>query len=511
MRRTAGNEAGGGWPRRLGEGTRALLGLAALVAAAAAIAFVATRLIGGPDPPEVQAEEVAAAGREAGGEAAGEADPFAWKPDRREDFEDRAADGLAHVLYANSPGGVLASAKRTARWRDEIEAAAEGADFDPDLLEAMVFLESAGRPDVIAGDDVEAAAGLTQILASTGNDLLGMEIDVDASQTLTKQAAKASAKGDERKFRELLAERARVDERFDPEEALAGAGRYLTAARAEFAEDDLAVVSYHMGIGNLEDVIQAYAGSDAPARELVEGEDLSYAQLFFDSSPERHPEAWAVLSEFLDDSATYLWRVYAAREIMRLYRDDPAALEARAEQQTAKATQEEVMHPPEETEIFEEPADIAAAVEDEELVSLPVDSSLGFTIDKQMGELATKLDQPPELYRALRPEALAALIYLSSQVREASAATEPLRVTSTVRDASYQDLLVGQNPEATSGYSLHTTGYSFDILRKYQNDKQAEAFQFALDRLRALNVLDYAYEPAAIHITVGPDAAPLVD
>ncbi len=379
---------------------------------------------------------MAAVGRDAGGES----DPFAWKPERREDLEERASAGLSHVLYANSPGGVLASAKRTDRWREEIEAAAKASGTDPDQLEAMVFLESAGRPDVIAGTDVEDAAGLTQILASTGIDLLGMEIDVKRSEELTKKAAKASEKGDEAEYRRLLRERAEVDERFDPVEALAATGRYLTTARESFAEDDLAVVSYHMGIGNLEDVIQAYAGSDAPARELVESGDLSYAQLFFDSSPTRNPEAWSVLSEFADDSATYLWRVLAAEEIMRLYRDDPAELERLADLQTAKATQEEVLHPASETEVFEDPGAIAEATEAGELVAIPADESLGFkVVEEQLGELAPKLGTPPETYRALRPEALAALIYLSSQVKEASGAAKPLKVTSAVRDLEYQE------------------------------------------------------------------------
>jgi hypothetical protein len=128
-----------------------------------------------------------------------------------------------------------------------------------------------------------------------------------------------------------------------------------------------------------------------------------------------------------------------------------------------------------------------------------------------MGELAPELDEVPELYSALRPEALAALIYLSAQVREIGDANRPLRVTSTVRDLEYQDLLVGENPEATSGYSLHTTGWSFDILRDYEDREQARAFQFVLDRMRALNLLDYAYEPAAIHISVSDSAAPLVE
>ena len=75
-------------------------------------------------------------------------------------------------------------------------------------------------------------------------------------------------------------------------------------------------------------------------------------------------------------------------------------------------------------------------------------------------------------------------------------------MTSAVRDLEYQALLAARNPEATQEYSLHTTGWSFDVLREYQNDLQASAFQFVLDRLRALAVIDYAVEPRAIHVTV---------
>jgi hypothetical protein len=87
-------------------------------------------------------------------------------------------------------------------------------------------------------------------------------------------------------------------------------------------------------------------------------------------------------------------------------------------------------------------------------------------------------------------------------VRELSGAFAPLRITSTVRDRAYQELLIGSNPEATDEYSLHTTGWSFDVLRDYENRRQAEAFQFTLDRLSALALLDYAVEPGAIHVTV---------
>ena len=41
-------------------------------------------------------------------------DPFAYEDDRRVEFERRAAAGFAHVVYAKSPGGVVATADRVA-------------------------------------------------------------------------------------------------------------------------------------------------------------------------------------------------------------------------------------------------------------------------------------------------------------------------------------------------------------------------------------------------------------
>ena len=125
--------------------------------------------------------------------------------------------------------------------------------------------------------------------------------------------------------------------------------------------------------------------------------------------------------------------------------------------------------------------------------------------------MADELDVEPETYRVLRPQALAALTYLAGKVRAVSGEAKPLTVTSATRDQEYQDLLVGINSEATTEYSLHTTGWSFDIRRNYASDRQAKAFQFALDRLRAHAILDYAYEPAAIHVTVSENADVLLD
>ena len=68
-------------------------------------------------------------------------------------------------------------------------------------------------------------------------------------------------------------------------------------------------------------------------------------------------------------------------------------------------------------------------------------------------------------------------------------------------------MLARRNIEATRGLSLHTTGWAFDIARRYRSRAQALAFQFMLDRLTALNMIAWVREPDAIHVTVGPRAA----
>jgi hypothetical protein len=127
-----------------------------------------------------------------------------------------------------------------------------------------------------------------------------------------------------------------------------------------------------------------------------------------------------------------------------------------------------------------------------------------------MGELAKKVGAPRNLYRGLRPESYALAAYLARQVRAAGGGRNPLTVSSTVRDKKYQQQLIGTDIEATRAYSLHTTGYAFDVLRRYSGSRQALAFQFTLDRLQALNLIAWAREPAAIHITAGGEASKLV-
>jgi hypothetical protein len=223
----------------------------------------------------------------------------------------------------------------------------------------------------------------------------------------------------------------------------------------ELGREDLAVVSYHMGIGNLQNALGAYGDEDA-----------SYARLFFDAAPDRHPRAYRTLTDLGDDSKTYLWRVLASREIMRLYREDRSRLDRLARLHAAAPSGELVLHPPGETAEGD-----LRPFEDVGRYGL------------RAGARATEL----------RPAAYSLAAYLGLGVRGVSGVRRPLTVTRTAR------------PDG----GIHATGFAFDIRRDYANGRQAEAFQFMLDRLQALNLIAWVRDPDVIHITASAEGAEL--
>lgn len=467
----------------------------ALTALAALIVVVTLILRGGGDEPPPPAVLAPGAGIP-------DQDPLAWTPERSDEYAERAADGWAHALYTRTADGLPTGIARTREWRDEIEAATEGTEISPDTLEAMVLLESAGRPEARASDDLAGAVGLVQIVAETGRSLLGMHVDLEASRRVTRRMQRAARRGQTERLERLRAERRRVDERFDPVKSLAGAVRYLEFAREQLGRDDLAIASYHMGVGNLQTALARYGQGTVP-----------YVQLYFDSTPTHHGEAWRFLNGLGDDSSTYLWRVRAAREILDLARDDPDELERRTALMNERNSAEVALHPPDETDPYDDPDELRDARDEGEVAPLPRGylARHGLRIDPQMGELARRVGEERPTYRGLRREALATLAYLGAGVRAISGTRRPLRVTSTVRDAEYQAELAGVEMQATDGYSLHTTGYAFDIARDYADRDQALAMQFLLDRLTALNLIAWVREPGAIHVTVSADAARLLE
>ena len=335
----------------------------------------------------------------------------------------------------------MESARRTARYRPLVERAAEPAGLDADVMEAIVLLESAGRPDAAADPRLEGAVGLTQILASTGQGLLAMEVDTARSRVLTARIARARARGRTGMARRLEAARRRVDERFDPRKALVATARYLTFARGELGRDDLAVVSYHMGVGNLSGgdrglrrgpgrelrraVLREHAQQPRPRLAAPAGPGRRLGHLFLARSgrppdhgavPRPTPRRWPATPSCTRP------RTPPRRCCIRGRR--PRCTTTRTSSRTPSAT---VSYAP----------------------SPNAPAETGLRRARQMGELARRLEQPRGLYRGLRPEAYALALYLARLTRDAGGGVSPLTVTSTVRDREYQGLLRRSNPEAT--------------------------------------------------------------
>jgi hypothetical protein len=454
----------------------------AIVAAIVAIVVLVIGL-GGSSQPALPLPGI---GRPARG-----GDPFAYSPSRQADFVARAVAGNDHVVYALSPGGVIATAARVARWRALVERATAGTGIDPNVLEGIVYLESAGRPNVIAGVDPAAAAGLTQILAQTGQALLGMHVDLRRSRALTAQIDRAYAAGRPALMARLQARRALIDDRFDPLKALRATVRYLRLAERRFGRLDLAVESYHMGMGNLQTVLDLYDG----------GQPVPYGQLFFDTSPDDHAPAYGLLQSLSDDSRLYWWRVLASVRIMRMYRTDRPALERMASLEDATDSDARVLHPPDRTQVFADPSALRAGFATRAVLPLPSNpDELGLSYAPSMGRLARRFGEPARLYRGLRPAALDLLIELAARVRALSGVSAPLKVTGTVTDKRYADALGGAPV-------LSSAGWTFQIARDYASRAQAEAFQAMLDRLQALNLIAWTRTLYTIDVTVASDAS----
>lgn len=478
----------------------AAIGIVVIAVSAVAV-IVATVVFRGRDTapePEIALELPAQIARP---------DPLEYEPGRTEEYERAAAFGLSHVLFEKSPGGVVEAAERTARFRDAVERAVSGSDVDADTVEAIVLLESAGREDVIAGDDPENASGLTQILAETATSFLGMAVDLEASRRLTRLLNEAVRRGDEGEADRLRSERRRVDARFDPEQALAGTVRYLSEAKKVFGRDDLAVVSYHMGIGNLASVVRAYSGREDEAVDAVVRDDgIDYARLYFDSSPTVHRAAWERLASFGDDSQTYYWRVLAARGVMRLFRSDPARLERLVKLHDHLPSAGLVLHPPAARGRFVDAGQLEDALARGSLVPARAGSAARFAIDPQLERVAARLHEDPNTYVALRPRAARMLTYLAGKVYELSGEQRSLAVTRATYDEGAAATLTPRDPGAAADAAVHATGFAFDIRRRYGSGAQAAAFQWTLERLEALGLIAWTRGRSVIHLVVSPRA-----
>ena len=334
-------------------------------------------------------------------------------------------------------------------------------------MEAMVLLESAGRPEVIAGDDPEAASGLAQIVASTGIDLLGMRIDLPLSQELTADYA-ANAGG---RLGEGGSPRARRRRRSGAKavrpagELSAGTWRCCASAARSTSgssrprrstgwpatwRSPTSVRPPRPGGGQLPHGHRQPPVGDRALRrrtpgaptiaELVAAEDLDYAQLFFDSSPLGHRDAWDLLGS-LRRRQLHVPVASARRasgscaSIARI-----ATGSASSRGSTRQGDGGGGLPSGGGDRAVRRPGGARGRARGGELVAHPGRRPLRLR-GRQPARPARRASStsPLDPYRSLRPEALATLIYMTARVRAINDGEGALIVTSAVRDQEYQE------------------------------------------------------------------------
>jgi hypothetical protein len=165
-----------------------------------------------------------------------------------------------------------------------------------------------------------------------------------------------------------------------------------------------------------------------------------------------------LLSSFGDDSSTYLWRVNAAREIMRLNRSDPKQLARLAALDRSGGAGTRRLYPngaPEAHASPKKPPNYGPAI--------------GLRLTGQ-----AKATFAPDAGTA------AVLPYIGAGTRKISH-WAPLIVTSA-------------------------RGARIEIVRRYRSERQALAFQYMLDRLQAWNLIAWGRGGRTLAIVVGPNA-----
>ena len=196
----------------------------------------------------------------------------------------------------------------------------------------------------------------------------------------------------------------------------------------------------------------------------------------------------------------------AAERVLHFYRASPAGLLWEDRQQHRKSSAEEVLHARPVAHEFRGPATLARAWRRHVIVRIPTRTAMTHIELERLGGMARTYGARPALYRGLRRGAIGVLLLIGERVHQLSGVQAPLHLTSAVRDDRYQRALQRVNGFAARTYSLHTTGYTFDLGRSTLAPRQERTLRWVLDRLTALNAVAYIEEPYCFHVTVSSRA-----
>lgn len=398
------------------------------------------------------------------------------------------------------------------KYRDLIYRSAKQNGISQTKLEALIFVESGC--DAKAYNSDSGAAGLAQILVSTGREL-GL---IDSAYKI-----QPPAKADPKK-----------DRRYDPNFAIPAAAKFIASRQKYWGDEILAFEEYHLGQGNFRVLISTYldetnptwrekypktfsqtADPDRVIPRAMSDYKLTYFSIFFRRTPKHTPKTSAFLLQKSDFTTTYIFSILSAEKGFALKASNPTEfakfLESQREPSGDVATNRFRTAYADKEATYNTVADLEKAISRGEIVPVPL-KGMGYSLriegNNPIGECDLS-NQKSYLYTWKSTAGL--LMYLTARMKELGA--QDVEITGLVRtNKKWYEPVNGQKPCLTNTQPrTHVIGAAFDIginiNGKRMSKKTEDILRFMLADMLIGGQLRWIPEGYAFHVVVMPDAA----
>lgn len=390
-------------------------------------------------------------------------------------------------------------------WRI-IESSAKAKGLDPIFLASRIFLESWGDCAARASErNWAAAAGCAQFTASGAKDE-GLVI-----------------KRERKKVGKLWLNVVVRDDRLDPILAIPAMANRIARRSAVYGRSDFEVAEYHMGAGNMLSVLSLYTGEKVDSKnaaEIIRRKKLTYPLVFFNNTARYKKDLYSYFGRLADYSPTYYFRIQAAYDLLKIYRQQQGSYAAILEQFRPKFDDKE--ESPNRMWSYYGQADVKrfsilnldqlkTEWKHGRIVPMPNQPDRFGVRIRTSGEspIAEKDPANRQWYLGSEPATLGCLLYLAYELRQfESMAFRPLETNSLVRDVMYQAKLSRGNSVARTELPTHVMAKGFDLPRKVMSAGQLADLTFLLKDLESLGLISWIQEGAAgqmaFHIVPDP-------
>jgi soluble lytic murein transglycosylase-like protein len=371
------------------------------------------------------------------------------------------------------------------------------------LMEAIAYLESWGEAKA---ESPAGPKGIMQISGATARTM-GLRVVAATRYRISKERVLAPAKGKRKATYRTVTRKTPYsvtvrDDRLFPERAIPAASRYVAGMIQKYGSEDWAIFAYHCGQGCVAEMMEL----TRRARGIPK-DQLTVPRMFFSNSPSWNRELYQAIQQQMqrDWSPTYYFRILRAKELLALYRRDPAnftslAQEYRSEFVTGaqRAPHRLSVWLKRDDMVFRNPDDIRVDLGRRLVKALDRPEFVGYS-------LRVLPDSPAdmELWSQASPSALGALAYIAFETRrlfddmKAREKFAPLPVTALVEPEEY-------TRGKKEGLS-HMSGQVFDVDYSGLPPAEQEALRFVLNDLGWAGYLGFVEEGRDnLHIGCSP-------